>query len=72
MCGICGTAGFAEQRQLDAMNSAIVHHGPDDGGVQVICNGAGTPWIGLANRRLSIIDLPPAGHQPMCNEDGSI
>jgi len=72
MCGICGTAGFAEQHQLEQMNAAIVHRGPDDGGVQVISHGAGTPWVGLANRRLSIIDLSPAGHQPMCNEDGSI
>jgi len=72
MCGICGTAGFADFQQLEAMNAAIIHRGPDDGGVQVISNGAGMPWVGLANRRLSIIDLSPAGHQPMCNEDGSI
>ena len=72
MCGICGTAGFAEQRQLDAMNSAIIHRGPDDGGIHIIRRPDGVPWVGLANRRLSIIDLSPAGHQPMCNEDGNI
>lgn len=71
MCGICGTAGFADRAQLEAMNDAIVHRGPDDGGVQVLRH-RGTPWIGLANRRLSIIDLSPAGHQPMTNEDGTI
>ena len=70
MCGICGTAGFANQCQLEEMNAAIVHRGPDDGGVRVICNGAGAPWVGLANRRLSIIDLSPAGHQPMCDAAG--
>ena len=71
MCGIAGTAGFADREQLLAMNQAIVHRGPDDGGVQVL-DRRGEPWIGLANRRLSIIDLSAAGHQPMCNEDGSV
>lgn len=71
MCGIAGTAGFADREQLEAMNEAIVHRGPDDGGVHVL-DRRGEPWIGLANRRLSIIDLSAAGHQPMCNEDGSV
>src|ERR1043166_707117 len=71
MCGIAGTAGFANREQLIAMNEAIVHRGPDDGGVQVLARG-GEPWIGLANRRLAIIDLSAAGHQPMSNEDGSV
>ncbi len=43
-----------------------LHRGPDDGGI--LCAGP----VGLAHRRLSIIDLSPAGHQPMGNEDGSI
>lgn len=72
MCGICGTAGFADREQLEEMNACIVHRGPDDEGVEVIAGPAGGPWVGLANRRLSIIDLSPAGHQPMRNEDGSI
>ncbi|HEV8432946.1 MAG TPA: asparagine synthase (glutamine-hydrolyzing), partial [Thermoanaerobaculia bacterium] len=71
MCGIAGTAGFASREQLIAMNDAIVHRGPDDGGVHVISR-RGEPWIGLANRRLAIIDLSAAGHQPMCNEDGTV
>ena len=71
MCGIAGTAGFANRDQLVAMNDAILHRGPDDGGVEVLAR-RGEPWIGLANRRLSIIDLSEAGHQPMCNEDGSV
>ncbi|MCX9076233.1 MAG: asparagine synthase (glutamine-hydrolyzing) [Candidatus Methanoperedens sp.] len=42
------------------------HRGPDDEGHYI--NNS----IGLGHRRLSIIDLSPAGHQPMCNEDGNI
>jgi len=45
MCGICGTAGFAELRQLEAMNAAIVHRGPDDGGVKVLAGRNGLPLI---------------------------
>src|SRR3990172_5478437 len=72
MCGICGTVGFANERQLEAMNRAIVHRGPDDGGIHIACSPEGSPLVGLANRRLSIIDLSPAGHQPMSNEDGQV
>lgn len=72
MCGICGSAGFADREQLEAMNAIIIHRGPDDGGVQLFPDGSGTPYIGLGNRRLSIIDLSPAGHQPMCNEDETV
>ena len=61
MCGICGTAGFANRRQLEKMNEAILHRGPDDGGVEIRTRPDGTPWVELANRRLSIIDLSPAG-----------
>jgi len=70
MCGICGTAGFADEQQLEAMNQAMLHRGPDDGGIHIVCRPDGQPWIGLANRRLSIIDLSAAGHQPMSNEQG--
>jgi asparagine synthase (glutamine-hydrolysing) len=70
MCGICGICHFGTgQRANDAslleMNQQIVHRGPDDAGTMV-CDGAG-----LAMRRLSIIDLK-TGHQPLCNEDGSL
>ena len=71
MCGLCGTAGFVSERQLEKMSSVIAHRGPDDTGVKILQRGE-TPWIGLAHRRLSIIDLSPAGHQPMSNEDGSV
>jgi len=48
------------------MCHSFAHRGPDDEGILV------APPIGLGHRRLSIIDLSPAGHQPMCNEDGTV
>ncbi len=46
------------------MVEALIHRGPDDDGLY--CQGP----IGLGHRRLSIIDLSPAGHQPMATGDG--
>jgi asparagine synthase (glutamine-hydrolysing) len=67
MCGIVGIAaalGVAElEGQLARMNDAIIHRGPDDSGSHL------APGIGLAMRRLSIIDIA-GGHQPMRTEDG--
>jgi asparagine synthase (glutamine-hydrolysing) len=67
MCGIAGEIRFdgrpVETEPLVAMRDAMHHRGPDDGG---LFTDAG---VGLAHRRLSIIDLSPAGHQPMSNED---
>jgi asparagine synthase (glutamine-hydrolysing) len=68
MCGICGTAGFIDKSLLEQMTRIMLHRGPDDAGIH-IASGA---RVGLGNRRLSIIDLSPAGHMPMSNEDGSI
>ncbi|MCK4935209.1 MAG: asparagine synthase (glutamine-hydrolyzing) [Elusimicrobiales bacterium] len=70
MCGICGRYNYNDpspvsRAELKRMNDLIVHRGPDDEGYYVSNN------IGLAMRRLSIIDLS-GGHQPMTNEDGSI
>ena len=48
------------------MCSVLEHRGPDDEGVYVKGN------VGLGHRRLSILDLTSAGHQPMTNEDGSV
>ena len=48
------------------MSDTIRHRGPDDSGVYV--DGR----VGFAFRRLSIIDLSAAGHQPMSNEDGTV
>ena len=70
MCGICGIFEFRRRDVISEtlvrrMTDSIVHRGPDDEGIFV---GEG---IGLGFRRLSIIDLA-GGHQPLCNEDGSI
>lgn len=71
MCGIAGFIGAnlsAEQARaaLSRMNAAQRHRGPDDDGAFVDV-GAG---VGLGHRRLSIIDLSPSGHQPMCSHSG--
>ncbi|PXX42801.1 asparagine synthase (glutamine-hydrolyzing) [Aquitalea magnusonii] len=67
MCGLTGfasTSGFESgwaERVATGMASAIMTRGPDDAGVWV----DGSAGIALAHRRLSIVDLSPAGHQPM-------
>lgn len=70
MCGISGIAYANHLRPVDSdqlrgMGEAIVHRGPDGGGT--FC----APGVGLAHRRLSIIDLE-GGKQPLGNEDGSV
>ncbi len=73
MCGICGqlqlnNGALVSAELLKRMRDRIEHRGPDDAGSYISPDGR----VGLANRRLSIIDLSAAGHQPMSNEDGSI
>lgn len=68
MCGICGYAGDHRPELLDAMANAMVHRGPDGSGAWTDADAR----VGLAHRRLSIIDLSEAGRQPMCNEDGTV
>jgi asparagine synthase (glutamine-hydrolysing) len=70
MCGICGCFNFdrrnrVERSVLERMNQQIVHRGPDEDGFYLNEN------VGLAMRRLSIIDLV-SGRQPVSNEDGTI
>jgi asparagine synthase (glutamine-hydrolysing) len=80
---MCGIAGFSSERPLPrsllaAMNETIRHRGPDDEGVWVTDPSGRDGWtsaageIGLAQRRLAIIDLSPAGRAPMPNEDGTL
>jgi len=67
MCGICGFFQFekeADDGTLKQMNDQIVHRGPDDDGFFQ------QQGIGLAVRRLSIIDLS-TGHQPLCSQSGN-
>jgi len=67
MCGICGvweygaTEGRVERALIASMRDVMTHRGPDDAGALVFDEGRG----GLGFRRLSIIDLSEAGHQPM-------
>ena len=68
MCGICGIAsadGAIDPGRLADMSATLVHRGPDSDGALV--DGA----VGLAARRLSIIDLE-TGDQPIANEDGTV
>src|SRR4051794_21489932 len=68
MCGICGIASAREpvdEARLREMAQTLVHRGPDSAGTHV---GA---QIGLAARRLAIIDLA-GGDQPIASEDGAV
>ncbi len=66
MCGIAGALGVTDNQLIERMTIALAHRGPDDGGYYV--NPA--QQVTLGHRRLSIIDLSPAGHQPMSYADG--
>jgi asparagine synthase (glutamine-hydrolysing) len=67
MCGINGIYGLKDaniaKQKLNAMNDCMKHRGPDDEGVFA------NEKIALGHRRLSIIDLSSAGHQPMTSFD---
>src|SRR5262245_17059802 len=69
MCGIAGILGRdgrpVTADELSSMCAVLAHRGPDDEGAYL------GPGVGIAMRRLSIIDLE-TGHQPVSNEDGSI
>src|SRR5271166_5343148 len=68
MCGIAGIIGRLDNLNLAAlerMNDAMVHRGPDAGGTWVSAPDSRGWGALLAHRRLSILDLSPAGAQPM-------
>ena len=70
MCGITGIFDLRDRQPinrslLEAMNETQFHRGPDEGGVHL------EPGVGLAHRRLSIIDLS-GGQQPLFNEDETV
>ncbi len=73
MCGICGFIGkdTITTEQLKKMNDTMYHRGPDDSGEEIYPAGEGYT-VGLAQRRLSILDLTALGHQPMHSRDGRI
>jgi asparagine synthase (glutamine-hydrolysing) len=72
MCGLTGflqPTGFADEiaeQVIGQMSNTIVHRGPDDVGSWL----DGDAGIALGHRRLSIIDLSSAGHQPMISASG--
>ncbi|HMQ04812.1 MAG TPA: asparagine synthase (glutamine-hydrolyzing) [Pyrinomonadaceae bacterium] len=70
MCGIAGIAGSKDavdaRGRLGSMLRALEHRGPDDQGIETW--GAAM----LGHRRLAILDLSPAGHQPMLTPDRKI
>src|SRR5829696_6177977 len=70
---MCGLAGFLARRRTKgaaqlatAMAERVLHRGPDDAGVWAAADNT----VALAFRRLAIIDLSPAGHQPMLSACG--
>jgi asparagine synthase (glutamine-hydrolysing) len=70
MCGIYGQ--ISKNPAPNECGLSIRHRGPDDAGAQAFpIYGTGLT-VTLVHRRLSIIDLSPAGHQPMSNEDGTV
>src|SRR5262245_30905868 len=73
MFGICGIYEYGGNPSVSEalvvrMRDAMIHRGPDDAGVYVTDDRR----VGLGSRRLSIVDLSPAGRNPMSNEDGRV
>jgi len=70
MCGIAGICNFSGEAvsagSLRRMTDTLAHRGPDGEGQYTDAN------VGLGNRRLAIIDLTEAGHQPMASRDGDV
>src|SRR5712692_9176836 len=73
--GMCGITGFITttprnieelEDRVGRMTDQLIHRGPDDSGAWVD-PAAG---VALGSRRLAIVDLSPAGHQPMISDDG--
>jgi asparagine synthase (glutamine-hydrolysing) len=73
MCGVCGVLRISDNFPISdeivlAMRDSMIHRGPDDGGNWLSADHR----VALGHRRLSIVDLSSAGHQPMSNEDGTV
>ena len=73
MCGICGFVSKQNitLEQLKKMNDTMHHRGPDDSGEEIFQMKNGYQ-VGMAQRRLAIMDLSPLGHQPMHSIDKRI
>ncbi len=74
MCGICGIFEYSANQPLisagiiERMRDVMTHRGPDDAALYVSPDRR----VGLGHRRLSIVDLSPAGRNPMANETGGV
>ena len=73
MCGIAGVYHFQNSKTTNEkivvkMRDTLIHRGPDSAGFYI----SKDEKVGLGHRRLAIIDLSPAGHQPMTNEDKTV
>lgn len=72
MCGIAGIVqnkkGKISKEKIKTMVKAVAHRGPDDEGLYLDEKNG----VALGHRRLSILDLSAAGHQPMPSEDGTL
>ena len=72
MCGIAGLLSLdgapIDEAGLSRASDAIAHRGPDDHGLWLDAERR----VGLAHRRLSILDLSSAGHQPFASDDGAL
>ena len=73
MCGIAGVYHFQNSKTTNEkivvkMRDTLIHRGPDSAGFYI----SKDEKVGLGHRRLAIIDLSPAGHQPMANEDKTV
>lgn len=73
---MCGISGFYSRQRITTdtlalMNDTMIHRGPDDSGVEIYDAPEGYT-VGLAQRRLSILDLSVLGHQPMHSVDRQI
>ena len=66
MCGIAGTVRIGDRGLIEQMTAAMAYRGPDDSGFYEDGD------VRLGNRRLAIVDLSEAGHQPMESDDGQL
>jgi len=78
MCGICGLVvqnGSARDElaaTLEQMVGRLRHRGPDGSGAEILAKPQHSYAVGLGHTRLAILDLSPAGRQPMANADRSL
>jgi asparagine synthase (glutamine-hydrolysing) len=71
VCGVAAVIGVRDAERVAAdMSRALAHRGPDDHGIRRLAGRDGVALGALAHRRLSILDLTSAGHQPMVSSNG--